>query len=149
MVLIWWKIWCPIHLHACGSPWWMVSFPYWLLILSLFFRASLDPKKNQTLKPIRAWCSLLQGSVRSLFFKYKFMGYPILYAWINLITYYHNISSVKLPHEIDFFAHIPVYDYPIREKDVKHLSLSKQKWEYSIEVIQGLLYSWRTLPWPC
>ena len=33
IVLAWWKIWCLTHLHDCGEPWWLVSFPYWLMIL--------------------------------------------------------------------------------------------------------------------
>ena len=46
MVLPWWKILCLNHLHACGLPLWMVSFPSQPLILSPLFRASLYPHKK-------------------------------------------------------------------------------------------------------
>ena len=46
MVLPWWKIWCLPHLHYCGSPWWMVYFPYWMMIPSILFQAFLDPHKK-------------------------------------------------------------------------------------------------------
>ena len=46
MVLLWCKIWFPIHLNAYGSPWLMVYFPSWPLIPSLFLRASLGPHKK-------------------------------------------------------------------------------------------------------
>ena len=46
MVLTWWKIWCLPHQHSCGAPFWMVYFPSWTHIPSLFFQAFLDPHKN-------------------------------------------------------------------------------------------------------
>ena len=47
MILTWWKTWSLTHMHACVETWWMVSFPYWMLIPSLFFRAPLDPHKKE------------------------------------------------------------------------------------------------------
>ena len=50
MVLTWWKIWCPPHLNDFGAPWWMVYFPSWILVPSLFFWDSLAPHKNSNAK---------------------------------------------------------------------------------------------------
>ena len=41
MVLTWNKILCLPHIHACGVPWWMSYFPYFPLVPSLFFWASI------------------------------------------------------------------------------------------------------------
>ena len=40
----------PPHIPACGALWWVVSFPPWLLIPSLFFRASIYPHKKANAK---------------------------------------------------------------------------------------------------
>ena len=37
------------------------------------------------------------------------MGYPVLYDELHMFTHYHNVSGVKLPHEIAFIVQLTVY----------------------------------------
>ena len=41
-----WRKLCLPHLHACGSPSWVVSSTYWPQIPPTFFQVSLDPHKK-------------------------------------------------------------------------------------------------------
>ena len=46
MILKYWQIWCPTHLHACGAPRWMIYSTSWPPIPSLFFQASIGYHKK-------------------------------------------------------------------------------------------------------
>ena len=58
------------------------------------------------------------------------MGYPILSTRLYLLSYYHNVSCVKFHCELDFVAQLPVSQPPLVYQDVKHISLSKNKWGF-------------------